>query len=515
MALKEFFRKYQPVQIYIVLVLTIFYFLIQLVVSHFTHALTLLVDSYHVLCNLIALFGCLVSFKYQDSNEVVSSTVQLTLGPSADNTVSSDNTGSEKTSKRSPREARLINTFGWARIDVLVMLIGCVFLCSLCFSLMLEAAQTLSHISHHDAMHHPLQVLLVGAIGLVLNGFCYLMIGGYTYYQGGFLRVGDSGDITLQKGLTDIMSREHTRAPHTGHFKPRRQGPWEMTRDVLGCVFVMICSIIVYLTDDSVAKFVDPALSIISATLLLAFSYPHMRDAGYILLQTIPNHIDIDILCAELVEAFPNILNVHDIHVWQLTKDKTVSTAHLIFLNAQDYLRCTDRLLEFFYQHGISHVTIQPEFYEAGNRMDLISSKFGSHQCLIRCLKGECTAGNCCPSEESDSLTAVRVTDEEVKTTRDPKPCEVQSIPLREGTSKPLKRLHSSQHFGPRSTSQLQLVTSRPHSQQEYRLFMTNSTPILHLLRTSHTDKKPRIQKAGSMSPRGTHSCVQLPLEDY
>lgn len=89
-----------------------------------------------------------------------------------------------------------------------------------------------------------------------------------------------------------------------------------------------------------------------------------VREAGYILLQTIPNHIDIDSLCSELVEAFPNILNVHEIHVWQLTSSKTVSTAHIIFLNSDDYLRCTDRLIEFFYQQGISHVTIQPEFFE-------------------------------------------------------------------------------------------------------------------------------------------------------
>ncbi|KAL1459579.1 hypothetical protein WDU94_011548 [Cyamophila willieti] len=94
-------------------------------------------------------------------------------------------------------------------------------------------------------MHHPLQVLLVGAMGLVLNGFCYLMIGGYTYYQGSFLRVGHSGDITLSKGMTDIMSTDNPMA--RTQFKPRRQGPWEMTRDIIGmynseqCVLLLGC----------------------------------------------------------------------------------------------------------------------------------------------------------------------------------------------------------------------------------------------------------------------------------
>lgn len=70
------------------------------------------------------------------------------------------------------------NTFGWARIDVLVMLIGCVVFAALCFSTVIEAVQTLLHISHHDQMHYPVYVFFVGAAGVVLNGLCYLLIGG-------------------------------------------------------------------------------------------------------------------------------------------------------------------------------------------------------------------------------------------------------------------------------------------------------------------------------------------------
>lgn len=72
----------------------------------------------------------------------------------------------------------LKNTFGWARIDVIMMLICFVFLASLCFSTLVEALQTLVHIDHHDEMHHPIPVLIVGACGLLLNGICYLLIGG-------------------------------------------------------------------------------------------------------------------------------------------------------------------------------------------------------------------------------------------------------------------------------------------------------------------------------------------------
>ena len=44
---------------------------------------------------------------------------------------------------------------------------------------------------------------------------------------------------------------------------------------------MIVCSLIVYLTDEKIAKFVDPVLSIISAVLLLILSYPYSE---YILL---------------------------------------------------------------------------------------------------------------------------------------------------------------------------------------------------------------------------------------
>lgn len=76
------------------------------------------------------------------------------------------------------QENKLKNTFGWARVDVIVMLICCVFLASLSFSLLVEALQTLVHIDHLDEMHQPISVFCVGVAGLVLNGICYLLIGG-------------------------------------------------------------------------------------------------------------------------------------------------------------------------------------------------------------------------------------------------------------------------------------------------------------------------------------------------
>lgn len=63
MAMKEWISRMKPVQLYVVLALSVMYFLVQLSLSHITHALTLLVQCYHMLCNIIALSGCIITVK--------------------------------------------------------------------------------------------------------------------------------------------------------------------------------------------------------------------------------------------------------------------------------------------------------------------------------------------------------------------------------------------------------------------------------------------------------------------
>jgi len=48
-----------------------------------------------------------------------------------------------------------------------------------------------------------------------------------------------------------------------------------------------------------------------------------------------PDHMNIDVICEDLMKTFPDIVNVHELHIWQLTEVKIISTAHIIFLNPQ------------------------------------------------------------------------------------------------------------------------------------------------------------------------------------
>lgn len=79
------------------------------------------------------------------------------------------------------------------------MLVVCIFLASLLFSLLIQALQTLIHIDQQDTMHHPILVLILTVGGLLLNGLCYALIGGYTFHQGSFLHINSTGDVVLDR----------------------------------------------------------------------------------------------------------------------------------------------------------------------------------------------------------------------------------------------------------------------------------------------------------------------------
>lgn len=94
-----------------------------------------------------------------------------------------------------------------------------------------------------------------------------------------------------------------------------------------------------------------------------------MKQAGHILLQTTPAHIDVEELEVKLKNAFPSVVQIHDLHVWALTPDRVISTAHLLFMNEKVYLRVKDLITEFFLSHGITRVTLQPEFFKVGQQL--------------------------------------------------------------------------------------------------------------------------------------------------
>ncbi|XP_073836720.1 zinc transporter 77C [Musca autumnalis] len=457
----NFLNRFQPAPLYIVLFLSICYFSVQLILSHLTHALTLLMASYHMLCNILALAGSIVTIKHNelhnsDEEKRYSETnLAKKFGENTDNDTkqlsATDGGGGivavvqvaveseTQLRERKRREQKTRNTFGWARIEILTMLIICITLASLSFSLLVEALQTLVHIDHQDSMHLPVHVMILGVVGLLLNGFTYILIGGYTLHQGNFLHINPMGKvITVESSNITVETNGLTKSPGAAavgataissdhqlrddlkaelgkvHYHTRREGPSELLRDVSSTIFVIVCAVIVHFAKDKehTAKFIDPVLSIFSCFLVVALSYPYMKEACMILLQTVPGTIDMDNFERNLVTKFPQIVSYHDLHIWQLSSHSYIATIHIIFKTPKLYEKTIDDLRSHFHEHRIAHVTIQPEFQAEGAAAAIEAGTVAknSMECLMQCQNPDCADKMCCKDSHTD-LREVSVCD--------------------------------------------------------------------------------------------------------
>lgn len=97
--------------------------------------------------------------------------------------------------QQSSSDRQIRSTFGWARIDIVIMLVCCVLVASFCFSILIEAVQKLIHIDHLDAMHHPIPIMIIGFVGIILHILYYIFIGEYSFNQGIYLQFSKAGLI--------------------------------------------------------------------------------------------------------------------------------------------------------------------------------------------------------------------------------------------------------------------------------------------------------------------------------
>ena len=88
--------------------------------------------------------------------------------------------------------------------------------------------------------------------------------------------------------------------------------------DALGSVAVMISATVIWLTDWEYRNYLDPVLSLLIVCIICVTTWPLLRDSTLVLLNSIPPHIDLAELQADLVKTVPGISSIHELHVWRL-----------------------------------------------------------------------------------------------------------------------------------------------------------------------------------------------------
>jgi zinc transporter 1 len=186
--------------------------------------------------------------------------------------------------------------------------------------------------------------------------------------------------------------------------------------DALGSVVVIISALLIkFVPHDPLDKkhwtvYIDPTLSVIIVIIITISTIPLFKETCYILLQTIPRNLEIKRIKSQLLENIPEINGIHELHVWRLTDEKIIASAHLNRKDLSNYMLVADKVKKFFHSIGIHSVTIQYECDDEikpndqqqiattsqdTNRNSIEENRIAG-DCLLRCENDECDNQTCC-----------------------------------------------------------------------------------------------------------------------
>jgi cobalt-zinc-cadmium efflux system protein len=145
---------------------------------------------------------------------------------------------------------------------------------------------------------------------------------------------------------------------------PAIQSKLEMSEGTLGLVLMGI-SVGVIVAAVLLQVFgwtwVDSVAGVVIGIWILPRTWRLGRRAVRILLQSAPEHIDLDRLATEL-SSLEGVVGVHDLHVWTLTSEMDAASVHLVTSATADSHAVLDRARSCLADgHGIAHGTFQVE----------------------------------------------------------------------------------------------------------------------------------------------------------
>ena len=160
--------------------------------------------------------------------------------------------------------------------------------------------------------------------------------------------------------------------------------------DALGSVVVCITSLVIMLTDWEYRFYLDPVLSLVIVLIILASTWPLLRDSTLILLNTIPAHIDLLDLETRLVTTVAGVSSIHELHVWRLVGRRVVASCHLEMTPpplgtepVDHHMDVARQVKEFFHKAGIHSTTIQLEYWTP--KLSISGEKSSQGSCQLKC----------------------------------------------------------------------------------------------------------------------------------
>ncbi|XP_065488411.1 calcium/manganese antiporter SLC30A10 [Caloenas nicobarica] len=350
------------------LVLTVGFFVAELVSGYLGNSIALVSDSFNMLSDIISL--C----------------VGLSTGRIA------------RRSRRGPRA-----TYGYSRAEAVGALCNAVFLTALCFTIFVEA---ILRLARPEPIDDAQLVLIVGTLGLAVN-----LVGLLVFQDWGRAccrrrRPPDPPPAAATTGEADEAgdSPNDQKSPEEGSEKKKEKKSEALNirgvllhvmGDALGSVVVVVAATIFHVLPLGNAPcnwqcYIDPSLTIIMVFIILSSAFPLIKETSTILLQMVPKGVNMQLLTDRLSRV-PGVSSLHEVHVWELAGGKNIATLHVKCQTPTDYQDAAYKIRKVFHEAGIHSVTIQPEY---------IDHKTSQLLCSSPCISAACDSQLCCSQRE-------------------------------------------------------------------------------------------------------------------
>ncbi|MAO08885.1 MAG: cation transporter [Alteromonas sp.] len=232
----------------------------------------------------------------------------------------------------SKKKASFDKTFGYKRAEIIAAFVNAASLMIVAVYLIYEAI--LRFVDPQEIESG--LVIWLALLGIVANGFSVLL---------------------LQKASKENMNM--------------RSAYLNLFTDMAASVGVLIGGLLMKYFDWF---WVDSVLTLLIAVYLLVMGYDLLKDSFRVLMLFSPEDINLEEL-REAISAFPEIKNVHHMHIWQLNEKENHLEAHIDFyedITLSQFDQILDKVEEvLFKDFGINHVNIQPE-YQKDDAKDII-----------------------------------------------------------------------------------------------------------------------------------------------
>lgn len=210
-------------------------------------------------------------------------------------------------------------TFGLYRLEILAALANAVLLFGVGLYVLVEAVVRL----RDPESVHTTELLVIAVAGGIANLVCFAL-----------LREGSRESLNVRGAYLEVLA------------------------DLLTSVGVVVAAIVIALTDWN---WVDPIVGAAIGVFIFPRTWRLGAQAVRVLVEAAPEHLDVDAVRRDLASV-DGVLDVHDLHVWTLTSEMDMASAHLVVADDSHLHGVLDRSRQMLRERwNIAHVTLQVE----------------------------------------------------------------------------------------------------------------------------------------------------------